>query len=570
MATTALTCACRCLCRVSASAAAAAAVVPSTSHSPSTDAVGRLEFDASKAGLQKVDKAYVEKVIQDSTRGSAFYQSEQRKEGLRCWKIESLVAKQRQFLRLSAEEQHVYKARAKAVEKELEASRSFSRCFIHVDIDMFYAAVEEKLDPSLREQPFAVGSYAMLATSNYVARTYGVRSGMPGFIAKKLCPALRIRPLKFDLYRREAAAVRSIGAEYDPHYVTVGLDELTMDVTEYLRTHPDRLAEDVCAEFRRRVEEVTQLTCSGGISHTAAFAKLASNVNKPNGQYALYLRTRDEVLAHVKNIPVREMPGVGFATEKQLRALGIVTCKDFLKHKTELCYLFREKTFTFYLSIGLGLVHTHVDRRNAERTAATAPCLQTPPSSSALDQPATELTAAVLARVAQKSASKCLTLMRGIPSRQAYWKHLRQLTKGAHAVLEEQSTATKHLSFHTTDRNFLSHSHSTMLPAVTNNFSVIHAALVEMARPFAGQHRQFRLIGVRFNKLQPLPTGTQTTRSKVDRQNRVQRHAKRHESVTASVKKVMRERSAQVSGDAHRRPRTKPTRRNAKGALCVA
>ncbi|CBZ28514.1 putative DNA polymerase kappa [Leishmania mexicana MHOM/GT/2001/U1103] len=392
---------------------------------------------------------------------------------------------------------------------------------------MFYAAVEEKLDLSLRERPFAVGTYAMLTTSNYIARTYGVRSGMPGFIAKKLCPSLWIRPPRFDLYRREAAEVRAIGAQYDPHYVAVGLDELTMDVTDYLRTHPDRSAEDVCAEFRRRVEEATQLTCSGGIAHTAAFAKLASNVKKPNGQHILALRTREEVLAYVRDMPVRDVPGIGFATEQRLHALGVVTCKDFLARKAELCYLFREKTFAFYLSVGLGLVRTHVDRSNAEREAATAPpsaaaatlprsaahLKSRPPRASASQSPSA-LQAVVPVHRAQKSTGKCVTLVRGVPSREAFWQHLRQLAQGAHDVLREQGTGTKHVCFYTTSRAFVPRSHAAMLSEVTNSFAKLYAALEKVAEPFAAQHREFRLIGVKFSKLQPLPAGRRSTKGK--------------------------------------------------------
>lgn len=106
-------------------------------------------------------------------------------------------------------EPHAWRTRAEATEAELEASRSFSQCFIHIDMDMIYAAVE-KVDPSLRERPFAVGSYAMLVTSNYMAHVYGVCSGMPEFIAKKLCPTLQIHQPRFDLYLRQSAAVRAI------------------------------------------------------------------------------------------------------------------------------------------------------------------------------------------------------------------------------------------------------------------------------------------------------------------------------------------------------------------------
>ncbi|CAC9503430.1 putative DNA polymerase kappa [Leishmania infantum JPCM5] len=379
---------------------------------------------------------------------------------------------------------------------------------------MFYAAVEERLDPSLRERPFAVGSYAT-ADHNQLHC-----SGTPGFMAKKLCPSLWTRPPHFDRHRREAANVRAIGALYDPHYVAVGLDELTMDVTDYLRTHQDCSAEDVCAEFRRRVEAATQPTCSGGIAHTPAFAKVASNVNKPNGQHILTLRTREEVLAHVRDMPVRDVPGIGFATEQRLHALGVVTCKDFLTHKAELCYLFREKTFAFYLSVGLGLVRANVNRSNAEREAVTAPpsaAAAMKPSSAAhlksrlsraLASPSpSALRAVVPDHRAQKSTRKCTTLACGVPICEAFWYHLRQLTQGAHDVLMKQGAGTKHVCFYTTSRAFVSRSHAAMLSEATNSFAKLYAGLEKVAEPFAARHREFRLIGVKFSKLQPLPGG---------------------------------------------------------------
>ncbi|KAK7196145.1 impB/mucB/samB family/impB/mucB/samB family C-terminal domain containing protein [Novymonas esmeraldas] len=497
---------CRCL------RAAAAAAVPLV-------AVGRLAFDGSKAGLQSVDKAHVERVIAEATRGSAFYESEQRKAAQRAVKNDALVARQRQFAGLSAAEQQPWHDRAAAAMAALEATRTFSRCFIHVDVDMFYAAVEEKMDPSLRERPFAVGSYAMLATSNYIARRYGVRSGMPGFIAKKLCPALYIRPPQFDLYRREAAVVRALGAHYDPGYVTVGLDELTMDVTDFLRRHPTRTADDVCTEFRRSVEAATQLTCSGGIAHTAAFAKIASNVQKPNGQHTLALRTRRAVLAYVRGMAVREVPGVGSATEQQLRALGIRTCGDLLEHRGELCYLFAEKTFTFYLSAGLGLVRTHVDRTKASHAALHTPLV--PPGAAASPRPksrarqtvaaAAAATISAVDRPPQKSTGKSVTVARGVASCNAFWCHLRRLTEGAHQVLVEQKTGTRHVCFCTTNRAFDHRSHSTTLPHVTDSFEELYAALEKVAQPYASQHRSIRLLGVSFTQLQPIPTRQRTT-----------------------------------------------------------
>ncbi|KPI88833.1 putative DNA polymerase kappa [Leptomonas seymouri] len=507
-----------------------AVALPNVRTSDPAASVGRLAFDASKAGLARVDKAHVERVMRAATKGTAFYKSEQRKEAERTRRHKGLVEKQRAFRLLPLSERQSWAAKSDAVEADLESTRDFTRSFIHIDMDMFYAAVEEKFNPSLRDRPFAVGSFAMLATSNYIARQYGVRSGMPGFIAKKLCPSLWIQPLHFDLYRAEAASVRAIAATYDPGYVTVGLDELTMDVTEYLRRHNNgsarMSAEDVCAEFRARVEAATQLTCSGGVSHTAAFSKLASNVHKPNGQHVIKLSTREEVLHYVRDTPVRDIPGVGSATEGQLKALGILTCKDFLAQKAELCYLFREKTFAFYLSAGLGLVRTHVDRAIAERAAQVSQAesvgmtlLRRKASPMAVQKsrsvacPRASVPPAALPLL-QKSTGKSITVSRGLPSEQAFRARLRQLVKGAHDVLVQQSACTRHISFTTIDHSFKKRLYSTTLPNQTANFSRLYNAAAALAEPFVLRHREFRLIGVNFGKLQRISVSSSVSSSK--------------------------------------------------------
>ncbi|KPA85341.1 putative DNA polymerase kappa [Leptomonas pyrrhocoris] len=518
-----------------------AVALPNAKSPDRAASIGRLAFDASKAGLEKVDKAHVASVIQAATMGSAFYESEQRKEAERTVRHNALVAKQRVFRHLPRSEQQEWAVRAEAAAAALESTRDFSRSFIHIDLDMFYAAVEEKFNPSLRDRPFAVGSFAMLATSNYIARQYGVRSGMPGFIAKRLCPTLWIQPLHFDLYRAEAAAVRAIAATYDPFYVTVGLDELTMDVTSYLQRQRSTssssgtaamTAADVCAEFRARVESATTLTCSGGISHTAAFAKLASNVHKPNGQHEITLRTRAEVLQRVRDIPVRDIPGIGYATEQQLKSLGILTCKDFLSHQAELCYLFREKTFAFYLSAGLGLVRTHVDRAIAERAAQTshmgsagstyaeckpasqevkkrrsAPDVHIETKTTARAAAACPVAAAPHASLPllQKSTGKSITVSRGLPSPAAFRLQLRQLVRGAHDVLVQQGAGTRHISFSTIDHSFRERRYSTTLPILTASYGSLCKAAASLAEPFVPRHREFRLIGVNFGKLQRMP-----------------------------------------------------------------
>ncbi|KAM7076703.1 DNA polymerase kappa isoform 4-T10 [Ciconia maguari] len=117
---------------------------------------------------------------------------------------------------------------------ELEQSRNLSSTIVHIDMDAFYAAVEMRDNPELKEKPIAVGSMSMLSTSNYHARRFGVRAAMPGFIAKKLCPHLTIVPLNFEKYGKVSKEVREILTEYDPNFMPMGLDEAYLNITEHL------------------------------------------------------------------------------------------------------------------------------------------------------------------------------------------------------------------------------------------------------------------------------------------------------------------------------------------------
>ena len=134
---------------------------------------------------------------------------------------------------------------------ELRAARDLSRTIVHVDMDAFYAAVEMRDDPALREVPMAVGGMGMLSTSNYRARKFGVRAGMPGFIGKKLCPDLVLVSCNFAKYRAESEKVRGVFAEYDPGFVMMSLDEGYLDLTDYLETKgAAQTAEGAVTEIR--------------------------------------------------------------------------------------------------------------------------------------------------------------------------------------------------------------------------------------------------------------------------------------------------------------------------------
>ncbi|XP_019337975.1 DNA polymerase kappa isoform X2 [Alligator mississippiensis] len=191
----------------------------------------RVGLNDNKAGMQGLDKEKINKIIMEATKGSRFYENELKKDQQVNQRIEKMMQ-----LKDKITSQQLLKAQLQ-VDKlvmELEQSRDLSCTIVHIDMDAFYAAVEMRDNPELKEKPIAVGSMSMLSTSNYHARRFGVRAAMPGFIAKKLCPHLTIVPLNFEKYGQVSKEVRKILAQYDPNFMPVGLDEAYLNITEYL------------------------------------------------------------------------------------------------------------------------------------------------------------------------------------------------------------------------------------------------------------------------------------------------------------------------------------------------
>ncbi|XP_025913149.1 DNA polymerase kappa isoform X1 [Apteryx mantelli] len=191
----------------------------------------RMGLNDNKAGMQGLDKEKINKIIMEATKGSRFYENELKKDKQVNQRIEKMMQ-----LKEKITSPQLLKAQLQ-VDKlvmELEQSRNLSCTIVHIDMDAFYAAVEMRDNPELKEKPIAVGSMSMLSTSNYHARRFGVRAAMPGFIAKKLCPHLTIVPLNFEKYGKVSKEVREILAEYDPNFMPMGLDEAYLNITEYL------------------------------------------------------------------------------------------------------------------------------------------------------------------------------------------------------------------------------------------------------------------------------------------------------------------------------------------------
>ena len=205
------------------------------------------------------------------------------------------------------------------------------RKIIHVDMDAFYASVEQRDNPELRGKPLAVGGSAargVVAAASYEARAFGVHSAMPSVTAKRKCPELIFVPPRFDVYKAVSQQIRAIFAEYTPLIEPLSLDEAYLDVTENLRGMA--IATEIAAEIRAKISEVTGLNASAGISYNKFLAKMASDLNKPNGQAVI---TPKNGPGFVESLAVKKFHGVGPATAERMRKHGIETGLD-LKQKS--------------------------------------------------------------------------------------------------------------------------------------------------------------------------------------------------------------------------------------------
>lgn len=202
------------------------------------------------------------------------------------------------------------------------------RKIIHVDMDAFFASVEQRDDPTLRGKPLAVGGSSgrgVVAAASYEARVFGVRSAMPSGRAIRLCPELLFRKPRFEVYKQVSDQIRAIFLDYTPHVEPLSLDEAYLDVTDDLKGIGS--ATRIAAEIRKRIQEQTQLTASAGVSYNKFLAKLASDQNKPDG---LCVIRPGQGAAFVAGLPVSRFHGVGPRGAEKMAALGIRTGADLL------------------------------------------------------------------------------------------------------------------------------------------------------------------------------------------------------------------------------------------------
>ncbi len=227
------------------------------------------------------------------------------------------------------------------------------RKIIHIDMDAFFASVEQRDNPDLRGRPVAVGygrERGVVAAASYEARTFGVRSAMPSVTALRKCPELIFTPPRFEVYRAVSLQIRAIFARFTSLIEPLSLDEAYLDVTDHLQG--ETTATDTARKIRALIRAETGLTASAGVSYNKFLAKLASDHNKPDG---LCVITPKQGPRFVEDLPVAKFHGVGPATAEKMRRLGIETGRDLKTHGAEFLREHFGKAGAYYFAIARGV-----------------------------------------------------------------------------------------------------------------------------------------------------------------------------------------------------------------------
>src|SRR3970282_1069974 len=243
-----------------------------------------------------------------------------------------------------------------------------NRKIIHIDMDAFYASVEQMDNPALRGKPIAVGgseNRGVVSAASYEARKFGVRSAISGVMAKKYCPELIFVKPRFDRYKEISAKIQKIFHDYTDLVEPLSLDEAYLDVTQNKKGNPS--ASLLAEEIRARIFNEVGLTASAGISINKFVAKIASDYNKPNGQKT---GNPDEVIAFLEELPIRKFYGVGKVTTEKMYQLGVFTGVDLKSKSLEFLEKHFGKSGTFYFNVVRGIHNSEVKSDRITKSVA--------------------------------------------------------------------------------------------------------------------------------------------------------------------------------------------------------
>lgn len=242
------------------------------------------------------------------------------------------------------------------------------RKIIHIDMDAFFASVEQLDNPDLRGKPIAVGgaeNRGVVAAASYEARKFGVRSAMSGVLAKKNCPDLIFVKPRFERYKEISQSIRKIFYEYTDWVEPLSLDEAYLDVTTNKKGNPS--ATLLAEEIRSRIFTELGLTASAGISINKFVAKIASDYNKPNGQKTV---NPDEVLDFLEVLPIRKFYGVGKVTTEKMYQLGIFTGLELKSKSVDFLSAHFGKSGIFYYNVVRGIHNSEVKSDRITKSVA--------------------------------------------------------------------------------------------------------------------------------------------------------------------------------------------------------
>lgn len=243
-----------------------------------------------------------------------------------------------------------------------------NRKIIHIDMDAFYASVEQLDNPSLRGKPIAVGGNeirGVVSAASYEARKFGVRSALSGFLAKKYCPDLIFVKPRFDRYKEISNQIQGIFFDYTDLVEPLSLDEAYLDVTVNKKGNPS--ATLLAQEIRKRIFDQLGLTASAGISVNKFLAKIASDFNKPNGQKTI---SGAEIIPFLEALPIHKFYGVGKVTTEKMYQLGIFTGMDLKMKSLDFLEQHFGKSGAFYYNVVRGIHNSPVQPKRTTKSVA--------------------------------------------------------------------------------------------------------------------------------------------------------------------------------------------------------
>jgi len=338
------------------------------------------------------------------------------------------------------------------------------RIIFHVDMDQFYAAVEEREHPEYKGKPVIVGAdpkegkgRGVVSTCNYEARKYGVRSGLPISRAWKLCPdAIYLQP-NYKLYIQTSLRIMRILRKYADKFEQWGLDEAFLDVSSRVENFEE--ARQLAEAIKREIYEKERITCSIGVGPNKLVAKIASDFEKPDG---LTIVEKSEVEEFLAPLPVRKLLWVGKKTERKLNALGIKTIGDLAAFDVS---VLTEK-------FGVMGLQYHLSARGIDNSEVTE-------------------------RSKVKSVSRENTFEEDTADFDLIFETLDELSREIHEELAERKLLFKTVTIKIRYENFETHTHGKTLPFFTNSLQRLKKTARELIQPYLGKNRKIRLVGVR-------------------------------------------------------------------------